>query len=167
MDDADFLKLLASGVVGALLTALGAWTNHIFSTRKWEAERRAAEVGQMREMADLLLMAAIKMAEQKQLKTATQMPQDLAEFFRRLREEADSLHGLHQSLDEHIRRAPEPLVDHVRFMVDRIRRAERTTPFDQKLASLAVVHFRKALDEYVRRGATSGLHLIPGESPPD
>lgn len=164
MTDADFIKFLISLAAGSLLTLLGAWTNHRLSESRWEAEVRNTEVSYLREFCDKWFHITMSEADLRSPVLATALPADpgqvVAKQRLKLQEVADAL----QSVRPAIKRAPEPLTDHVRLFLDSMERAGKAARYDIELAKVAVVEFRSALNQYVRRGRTSGVRLFPNES---
>ena len=165
MSNAEFIKILISVGAGSLLTLIGAWSNHLFSGQRWKAELRNSEVSYWRDFSDKWFSITMHMAELNTPVKAEKIPGDLEEIKRALYEQARWLSNQHRDiLQLGTRRAPEPLTDHVRLFLDRMGRAKDAIPYDIELAKIAVVEFRSALDDYVRRGKTCRVRLFAEES---
>jgi hypothetical protein len=167
MDTSEVVRLLIAFVLGSLLTAVGAWINHVFSTRTWERDRRSSEVEYWRDFSDRYSGLLHDKAHVVGLTVASAVPDDSNEL---LQGQVDELHRLQaetQDLGSGLRRAPESLTSHVRLFTHRMRRAHAGQPPDQEFANFALVQFRQALDEYVRRGKATAPTLRSNESWPD
>lgn len=167
MTNSDFIRILITFGTGAGVVLIGTWVGHSLSGQRWKAELRNAEVSHWRDFADKWFNFAMEFAH-----IAT--PIVLAERRDALQQqlERDWIHlnqikNLQADLAASNRRAPEPLTNHVRLFIDRMHRSATAIPFEIELAKFAIVHFRAALDDYVRRGRTKALRLIEGESPSD
>ncbi len=164
MTDADFIKVLISFAAGSLLTLLGAWTNHRLSTRRWEAEVRSAEVSYLREFCDTWVDLTMRKAELEGPVSATALPADPSRIQAAQLSELQQLSDAYKSLRPAVKRAPEPLTDHLRLFLIRMARAGNAVPYDIEFTKVALVEFRSALNQYVRRGKTRGVSLFPNES---
>ena len=164
MSDAEFIRILIAFGSGALLATLGAWTNHLFSNRRWQSELRNQEVEYWREFADDWFNLAMGTSEHNTPVIARELPRNLNVLPHNELRRTEWIHELTERLGKGNRRAPEPLTEHVRLFLDRMRVASDTTPFDIELAKVAIVAFRRAMNDYVRRGKTPPVKVVPGES---
>ncbi len=164
----EILGLLGAIGLGSIVTAIvAAGINHVLSGRRWDRERRSSEVAHHRNFSDRLMSARFTFADMTRLEVASELPDhpkaviDLQlEVGKKLQAELDDLNSI-------TRRSPEPLTDHTRLFVHRLYRAYDARPPDQEYANFALVRYREALDEYIRRGKTTAPKLRPNESWPD
>ncbi len=157
MIDAGFIKILITLGLGALI---GAALNHFFSGQRWKAELRNSEVSYWRDFSDRLSSAGMLYSEVRSLVPAARLPTNPESLMTGQVEKLQELDDLLDSLGAVIKRAPEPLTDHVRLFGRRMRRARDDIPYDIGLANTAIVEFRSALDEYVHRGKTRRAQQI-------
>ena len=168
MNTDEIIRLLGAFGLGTLLTAIVvAIVNHVLAERRWERERRGGEVAKWREFADRYCDPHYRWAQAHSLRTASEVPDDPAAVGREAIEELLKLKTNLEVLDSLVGRLPEPLTAHSRLFQRRVDRAYETHPPDQEAANHALVRFRDAVDEYVRRGKTSALKYRPGEPPLD
>lgn len=125
---------------------------------------RNAEVSYLREFCDAWFSITMKEADLNSPITATTLPADPAQIAAAQRVELQEVADALKSVEPAIKRAPEPLTDHLRLFLERMERAGHRVPYDIELAKVAVVEFRSAMNQYVRRGRTSGVRLFPNES---
>jgi len=165
VSDAEFIKILISFGAGSLLTLIGAWSNHLFSGQRWKAELRNSEVSYWRDFSDKWFSVTMDMAELNSPVRAGEIPVNLDELKRELLEKLRRVSDHHKDIWRlGTKRAPEPLTDHVRLFLARMERAKDAIPYDIELAKIAIVEFRSALDQYVRRGRVRRVRLFPEES---
>ena len=168
MNSTDLVGLVGAFGLGSVLTAFGAaWLNHFLSERRSDREQRSSEVTFWRDYSDRSSKVYLDIAQVTRLKSASQLPADPDALVRDQVETVKRIEDELANLRSDTRRAPEPLTKHVRLFMDRLSHAFETEPPDQEYANFALVRFRQALDEYVRRGKTSKPKLRPNESWPD
>lgn len=166
MSDTDFLRILAVFLLGSATTAVGAWLNHLLTLRRLDRQERSSEVSFWRSLADDLWHIHMDIAESQSLTTVDTLPSNLNQVQDGEIENLDRLRGRLIDLQTRIRRAPEPLTDHVRLLNARLDAAHNARPVDSYLARRAIVDFRAALDEYRRRARTRPPRLHANEKPP-
>jgi hypothetical protein len=163
MTDGEFLRLLVTFVTGASVAMVAGVANHVLSTKRLDAKSRRDDVAYWRDFSNKFFNITMNQAEMR-----TPLPFSTIEQPRALQDlEFRKLQTINKNIESILgetRRAPEPLTDHVRLFLHRMKRAADAIPYDIELAKIAIVQFRKALDEYVRKGKTRGVVLMRGES---
>ncbi len=168
MDTSEVLRVLGAFGLGSLLAAAGtAGINHVLSVRRWERERRSSDVAYWHDFLNRYVSLHYEYAERGRIKVASTVPVDLDQMQTHELDDLREMNAKARDIKSGLRRAPEPLTAHTRLFADRLSRSYESQPPDHEFANFAIMQFRQALDEYVRRGKAGAPKLRQNESWPD
>lgn len=163
-DITQLVAILVSVVTGASIAIVAGCVAHVLATQRWQGELRHGEVTHWQQYADDWFNLALEAAELRSV-AIIDATNDVKSQMARDEGHTARFNALWTRMSEGTRRAPEPLTEHVRLFSDRMHRASETQPFDIELGRFAIVHFRAALNDYMRKGRTAALRLIDDENP--